>query len=480
MRRGHRRPDKWFGRAMINPGATKRVVDQSSQVIVSRSSAFHRDLVAPTIREAVAGDGVYIVDKSGKRYLDGSSGSGPSCLGHSNAAVRAAMHAQLDELAYAHTAFFTSTPLEDLAENLCADVSGTLSHVWFTNSGAEAADAALKLTRQYFIEIGQPERHIVIGRRGGYVGSSLAALAAGGNETRARPFAPMLPINTMHIGPAYAYRGLRDGETLDDFAMRTARELETMIEEAGPARVAAFICETIVGSTLGAVAAPEHYFREIRRICDRHGVLLILDEVMCGMGRSGSKYTFLQEGICPDMVMVGKALAGGYAPLGAVLLSSAIHEAIRDNTGFFRHGHSFHGHALACTAALAVQREIEERDLYSNIRQSGLQLDQMLRERFADHPHVGDIRGRGLIRAIEIVADRPTKRNFDPSQQVYARLTEHALDLGLICYASGSSSESQVGDHVLLMPPYIVEPRHIEEIVDKLGRALDRAVERQA
>jgi len=453
--------------------------DRSSPVVVSASSAFHRDLLAPTIREAVKGDGVYIVDRDGKRYLDGSSGSGPSCLGHSNAAVRAAMHAQLDQIAYAHTAFFTSAPMEDLAENLCADAPDELSHVWFTNSGAEAADAALKLTRQYFIDSGEPDRHIVIGRGAGYVGSTLAALAAGGSERRRGPFKPLLPTNTAHIGPAYAYRGLREGETADDFALRTARELEATIERIGPSRVSAFICETVVGSILGAVTAPEGYFREIRRICDRYGILLILDEVMCGMGRVGSKYAFAQEGICPDLVMIGKALAGGYAPLGAVLVSSAIHDAIRDKTGFFRHGHSFHGHTLACAAALAVQREIEQRDLASNVRRFGHLLDQLLHERFAEHPHVGDIRGRGLMWGIEIVADRSTKQNFDASLQIDTRLTEHALDLGLICYVSGSSPESQVGDHVLLMPPYIVEPRHLEELVDKFGRALDRTLERK-
>lgn len=452
--------------------------DRISPVAIGGSSAFHRDLLAPSIREAVGGDGVYIIDRNGNRYLDGSSGSGPSCLGHSNAAVRAAMHAQIDAIAYAHTAFFTTAPMEELAENLCADAPDQLSHVWFTNSGAEAADAALKLTRQYFLDIGEPERHIVIGRSAGYVGSTLAALAAGGSERRRGPFRPLLPTNTAHIGPAYAYRGLHEGETSGDFALRTARELETVIERIGPSRVSAFICETVVGSILGAVTAPEGYFQEIRRICDRHGILLILDEVMCGMGRVGTRYAFTQEGICPDLVMIGKALAGGYAPLGAVLVGSAIHDAIKDKTGFFRHGHSFHGHALACAAALAVQHEIEQRDLYSNIRKSGLLLDRLLRERFAEHPHVGDIRGRGLMRAIEIVADRPTKQNFDPARQIDARLTQHALDLGLICYASGSSSESQVGDHVLIMPPYIVEPHHIEEIVDKLGRALDRALER--
>ena len=447
-----------------------------SPVAIAGSAAFHRDLVAPSIREAVAGDGVYVIDGSGKRYLDGSSGSGPSCLGHSHPAVRRALHAQIDRIAYAHTAFFTTRPMEDLAENLIADAPAPLTQVWFTNSGAEAADAAMKLTRQYFVDIGQPERHIVIGRRAGYVGSTLAALSAGGNPARRVPFAPVLPTNVRHIGPAYPYRGLMAGESLAAFALRTAGELESAIQEARPERVSAFICETAVGSSLGAVMAPEGYFREIRRICDRHGILLILDEVMCGMGRVGRRYTFEDEGIAPDMVMLGKALAGGYGPLGAVLVSQAVYAGIRDNTGFFWHGHSFHGHALSCAAALAVQREIQERDLYANIRASGLLLDKLLRERFADHPHVGEIRGRGLFQGVEFVADRATKRTFDAAQGIAARLTEQALDLGLMCYASGPSAENGVGDRVMLMPPYIVEPRHLEELVDKLGLALDHAL----
>jgi adenosylmethionine-8-amino-7-oxononanoate aminotransferase len=463
---------------MSVPDFMERRVDRA--VDIGDSAAFHRDLLASTIREAVGGDGVYIVDRTGNRFLDGSSGSGPSCLGHSNAAVRAAMHAQIDRIAYAHTAFFTSAPMEELADNLVADAPGKLSHVWFTNSGAEAADAALKLTRQYFVDIGQPERQVVIGRRAGYVGSTLAGLAAGGSDVRRKPFLPMLPNNAVHIGPAYAYRGMEEGETAGAFALRTARELETMIEAVKPSRVAAFICETVVGSVLGAVPAPAGYFREIRRICDRHGILLILDEVMCGMGRTGARYAFTQEDICPDLVMIGKALAGGYAPLGAVLVSADIHEAIRDKTGFFWHGHSFHGHALACTAALAVQHEIQQRGLYSNIRKAGDYLDLLLHQRFDDHPHVGDIRGRGLMQGIEIVADRATKQTFTPTRQIHSKLTRHALDLGLICYALGPSSESMVGDHVLLMPPYIVETHHIEEIVDKLGRALDLALKEPA
>jgi adenosylmethionine-8-amino-7-oxononanoate aminotransferase len=448
----------------------------ASSVAIAGSAAFHRDLVAPSIREAVAGDGVYVIDSSGKRYLDGSSGSGPSCLGHSHPAVRAALHAQIDRIAYAHTAYFTTRPMEELAENLTADAPAPLSHVWFTNSGAEAADAALKLTRQYFVDVGQPRRHIVIGRRGGYVGSTLAALSAGGNAARRVPFAPVLPTNTRHIGPAYPYRELRPGESLADYALRSARELESAIEEAGPEQVSAFICETAVGSSLGAVAAPEGYFREIRRICDRHGILLILDEVMCGMGRMGTRHAFTQEGVVPDMALLGKALAGGYAPLGAVLVGRHVYEGIRDNTGFFWHGHSFHGHALACTAALAVQREIAARDLHAGIGRAGLLLDRLLRERFAEHPNVGDIRGRGLFQGVEFVADRASKRTFDPALQIHARLSAEALDLGLMCYTSGPSAENRVGDRVMLMPPYIVEPRHLEELVDKLGLALDRAL----
>jgi adenosylmethionine-8-amino-7-oxononanoate aminotransferase len=441
------------------------------------SAVFHRDLVSPVPREAVAGDGVYLIDRDGKRYLDGSSGSGVSCLGHSNAAVRAAMRQQIDTLAYAHTAFFTNAALEELSAHLTRDVQG-LSHAWFTSSGAEATEAALKLSRQYFLDIGQPDREIVIGRRGGYLGSSLAALSAGGNATRKAPFLPLLPTNARHIGPTFPYRGLRPGETMAEYGQRTAGELEDAIQQIGPSRVAAFVAETVVGSTLGAVAAPEGYFREIRRICDRHGVLLILDEVMCGMGRVGTQFAFTQEGIEPDIVLLGKALAGGYAPLGAVLVSPAIHAAIRTGTGFFRHGHSFHGHALACAAGLAVQREIERLDLYPRVRTAGQALSTLLHEAFADHPHVGDIRGRGLMHGIELVADRSSKAIFDPSRQVQARLSAHAMDLGLICYTTSGSADGQVGDHVMLMPPFIVEQHHLEELVEKLKLALSRTFSR--
>jgi adenosylmethionine-8-amino-7-oxononanoate aminotransferase len=234
------------------------------------------------------------------------------------------------------------------------------------------------------------------------------------------------------------------------------------------------VVETVVGSTLGAVPAPDGYFREIRRICDRHGVLLVLDEVMCGMGRAGTRFAFEQEGITPDIVLLGKALAGGYAPLGAVVVSLAIHAAIRTGTGFFRHGHSFHGHALACAAGLAVQREIERLELYPRIQQAGLALSALLHDAFADHPHVGDIRGRGLMHGIELVADRASKAIFDPARQVSARLSAHAMELGLICYATGGSADGQVGDHVMLMPPFIVEQHHLEELVEKLGLALSR------
>lgn len=447
-------------------------IEQPSRARGYRQAVFHRYPATPASHRAVGGDGIYIIDEAGKRYLDGSSGSGISCLGHSNEAVRRAMHEQLDRLSFAHTSFFSNAPMEELAAALVSGTDG-LGYVWFTNSGAEAFEAALKLARQYFLEIGENQRQFFVGRRGGYLGSSIGALAVGGNAVRKRPFEPLLPTNVAHIDACYPYRGLQPGETLEAYARRTAMQLEEAILKLGPSKVAAFVCETVVGSTAGVLVPPPGYFRIIREICDKHGVLLILDEVMCGMGRVGSRYAFEQEGIVPDMVMLGKGLAGGYAPLGAVVLREKIHEAVRLGAGYFRHGQSSHGHALACAAGLAVQQEVARMNLVENSRAMGERLGGLLHAKFGEHPHVGDIRGRGLMWALELVADRDTKRTFEPHLGVNARIKDRAFDLGLICYTGGGMVEGGRGDHVMIMPPLIIEAPQLEELVAKLSRALE-------
>jgi len=425
--------------------------------------------------EAVTGDGCYIVDAAGKRYLDGSGGAAVSCLGHSDADVRAALHAQLDRLAFAHTGFFTTEPAEALADMLVAAAPEGIERVYLVSGGSEAVEAAIKLARQYFMEIGQPNRHRVIARRQSYHGNTLGALAAGGNAWRRAQFAPLL-VETSHIAPCYDYRDRRDDETPEAYGLRVADELETEIRRLGPETVMAFVVEPVVGATMGAVPAVPGYLRRIREICDRHDVLMIADEVMCGMGRTGHLFACAEDGVAPDMITIAKGLGAGYQPIGALLTSGAIYDAIDAGSGFFQHGHTYMGHAMAAAGARAVLTAIHERGLLARVCEMGEVLDTALRERFGQHPHVGDIRGRGLFRGVELVADRESKAVFDPARKLHAKVKAHALEAGLICYPMGGTIDGQRGDHILLAPPFIIGPDQIGELVDKLAHAVESAL----
>ena len=425
---------------------------------------------------AAGGEGVYIIDSTGKRYLDASGAAAVSCLGHGDPDVIGAIKDQADKLAFAHTGFFTTEVAEELAGVLVGGAPEGIASVYFVSGGSEAIEAALKMARQYFLEIGQPERRRFIARRQSYHGNTLGALSVGGNEMRRRPYEPML-METTHISPCYAYRGMQPGETEEDYGRRVADELEAAIVELGPGTVAAFIAETVVGATAGVVPPVPGYFRRVREICDRHGVLLILDEVMSGMGRTGTLHACEQDGIAPDLLCVAKGLGAGYQPIGATLVSGRIFEAFRDGSGFFQHGHTYMGHPMACAAALAVQRAIESRHLLANVNRQGGVLSEALHERFANHPHVGDIRGRGLFRGIELVAERTTKEPFEPGLKLHARIKAAAMEGGLICYPGGGTADGVRGDHVLLAPPFIVDEGEVAEIVARLGAALDAALQ---
>jgi len=390
--------------------------------------------------------------------------------------VITAIKAQLDAIPFAHTSFFTNEPMEALADRLIAGAPEGIERVYFTSGGSEAVEAALKLARQYFVEIGQPQRRHVIARLQSYHGNTLGALAAGGNLWRRQQFEPLL-IETHHIPPCFAYRWAEAGESEADYGLRAANELEAKILELGEDAVIAFVAEPVVGATLGAVPAAEGYFRRIREICDKYGVLLILDEVMCGMGRTGTMHASEQEGIAPDIQTVAKGLGAGYQPIGATMVSGQIFDTIRDGSGFFQHGHTYTGHATACAAALAVQDEIADNDLLANVRAMGEALDRALTERLGNHRHVGDIRGRGLFRGVELVADRATKQTFDPALKLHARIKAEAMARGLMCYPMGGTIDGRQGDHVLLAPPYIVTPEQIEMIADRLAGAIDAAIE---
>ncbi|WP_018315605.1 aspartate aminotransferase family protein [Bradyrhizobium sp. WSM2793] len=439
------------------------------------SRVLHRSL-RETPPKAIGGEGIYLFAEDGRRIIDASGGAAVSCLGHQHPRVIAAMAKQASTLAYAHTAFFSSEPAEALAETLVGHEPGGLAYAYFVSGGSEAIEASIKLARQYFIERGEPQRQHFIARRQSYHGNTLGALAAGGNAWRRAPYAPLLSAAFSHVTPAFAYHEKRDGESDAQFVARLAAELEAEFQRLGPNTVAAFLAEPVVGATAGAVTAPDGYFRAVREICDRHGALLILDEVMCGMGRTGTTHAWEQEGVAPDIQAIAKGLGGGYQPIGAMLASGKIIETIRAGSGAFQHGHTYLAHPLACAAALAVQQVIREDGLLERVKERGKQLEQRLTERFGNHRHVGDIRGRGLFWAIELVSDRASRTSFDPALKLNQKIKAEAFANGLGCYPGGGTVDGVRGDHVLLAPPYIASADEIDLIVDKLGTAVDNVL----
>ncbi len=436
---------------------------------------FHRNLRSPP-PVAVSGAGITLTDALGKTYIDASGGAAVSCLGHGHPDVRAAMHAQIDELAYAHTSFFTTRVAEQLADTLISTAPSGLntpdSKVYFVSGGSEAMEAALKLARQYFVDKGEPQRSRFIARRQSYHGNTLGALAIGGNAWRRAPFAPIL-IDATHVAPCYPYREQAVGESDEMYVARLAKELDHAMTAEGKGSVIAFVAETVGGATAGVLTPAPGYFKAMREVCDRHGALLILDEVMCGMGRTGSLHACTQEGVSPDLMAIAKGLGGGYQPIGAVLTSPDIVNVLHSKTGYFQHGHTYLGHSVACAAALAVQKVIARDGLIGKVALDGAWFGEALRAEFGGHQHVGDIRGRGFFWGLEFVADRASRTPFPAERQLHAQLKRAAMARGLMVYPMGGTVDGLIGDHVLLAPPFIATRTELTTIVERLSAAVD-------
>ncbi len=425
---------------------------------------------------AVRGEGCYLYDDTGKQYLDASGGAAVSCLGHGDQTIIDAVKAQLDKLAYAHTGFLTSEPAETLADLLIDHAPGELDRVYLVSGGSEAMEAALKLARQYFVEKGQSKRGRLIARKQSYHGNTMGALSAGGNAWRRAQFGPLL-IDMSHIDPCYEYRLKRDGETPQEYGLRAANLLEEELLRVGPENVMAFAAEPVVGATVGALTPAPGYFKRIREICDQYGILLILDEVMCGMGRTGTLFACEQDGVAPDILCIAKGLGAGYQPIGAMLCSREIYTTIENGSGFFQHGHTYLGHPAAAAAGVAVVNAMLDRKLIPRVKTQGDKLMAALHAQFGQHPNVGDIRGRGLFQGIELVADRDSKAPFDPSRKIAAKIKKAAFDTGMICYPMSGTIDGQTGDHVLLAPPFIISDDQIDELVQKLAGAIETALQ---
>ena len=438
------------------------------------SRILHRSGAIPPV--AVSGEGIHIVTADGRRIIDASGGAAVAALGHGNRRVAEAIGRQAAALAYVHTGTFSNQPAEDLAEIILADEPGGLTRAWFCSSGSEGNEAAIKLARQYFLEIGQPQRINTIARRQSYHGTTLGALAAGGNMMRREYYEPILSRTHSLVSPCFAYRFKHDNETDAQYLDRLSEELEARFQSLGPDTVMAFLAEPVVGATTGCAVAIPGYFKRVREICDRHGALLILDEVMCGMGRTGTMHAWEQEGVTPDIQVIAKGLGGGYQPIGGILIHGRIVQALADGSGGFLHGQTYQAHPVACAAALEVQRIIREDNLLANVQAMGARLETALTERFGNHRHVGDIRGRGLFWAIEFVTDRATKQVFDPALKLNERVKREALARGLSGYPMGGTIDGKQGDHYIIAPPYIVTAPEIDTIVERLGDAVDAAL----
>lgn len=435
------------------------------------SHVIHRSLLS-TPRLAQTAQGIFITDSSGKSYIDASGGAAVSCLGHAHPDVLAAMHAQLDQLAYAHTSFFTTAVAEELADHLASHAPQGLNNVYFVSGGSEAVEAALKMARQYFVEMGQPQRTRFVARSQSYHGNTLGALAVGGNEWRRKQFAPLL-MDVGRVSAAYAYRDQRADETPTQYGQRLVAEIDAQFQAMGPDTVIAFVAEPVVGATAGALCAPPGYFAGVRALCDQYGILFIADEVMCGMGRTGTLHAIEQEGVVPDLLTIAKGLGGGYQPIGAVLAQDHVVQSMRRGSGLFQHGHTYLGHPMAAAAALAVQKVIQRDQLLPQVRARGAYLHGALQARLGDHAHVGDIRGRGLFMALELVQDKDSKAPFAPSRKLHAAIKAQAMEQGLLCYPMGGTIDGQNGDHILLAPPFIASETDIDTIVERLALAID-------
>jgi adenosylmethionine-8-amino-7-oxononanoate aminotransferase len=443
------------------------------------SAVLHRSLKSdlPTV---VGGDGSYLIDSHGKRYLDACGGAAVSCLGHSRADVLSAVTAQMEKIAYAHTSAFTNEPSERLASLLIEKASPGFGagRAMFLGSGSEAMEAALKLARQYHVERGQSRREKIIGRNMAYHGNTLGALSVGGHAARRKPYTPLL-VDVGRVPACYAYRLRRDDESDAEFGSRMADKLEKEILRLGAANVAAFVCEPVSGATLGSVPPAPGYFQRIREICDQYGVLFIADEVMCGVGRTGSFYALEQEGVVADIITVAKGLGAGFMPIAGTLASEKVVDAIRNGSGTLWNGHTYMSHALACAGALAVLEAIEREGLIGKVRQQGEKLSALLARTFGQDAHIGDIRGRGLFWTVEIVADRHTKMPFPASRGLAGRIKSRAQAEGLLVYPSSGCADGVNGDHVLLAPAYIVSDDELETIVAILKRVLDACLAEQ-
>ncbi|KAF5849465.1 hypothetical protein GGP41_006310 [Bipolaris sorokiniana] len=447
----------------------------------NNSALLHRSLTEHPHRVTYA-SGCYLTLSDGRKILDACGGAAVAVLGHGNQEVTAATVAQMNKVSYVHTGFYTTSSAEDLAECI---LSGSKNHglekAYFVGSGSEANEAAMKLARQYFWEQKQTQRTHFVSRRLAYHGNTIASMSLSTNISRKVPYDGAITLPSVsYVSPAYPYRSPLKDDSEEAHVAYLVEELNAEFQRIGPHNVIAFFAETVVGATSGCVAPPNGYFAAVQKLCDSYGILLILDEVMCGMGRTGTYFAFEQENILPDIVTIGKGLGGGFAPIAGVLISKKVMDVLRRGTASFNHGHTYQAHPVSCATALAVQQIIQRDQLVQRCAEMGLLLGNLLRHAFQGRRFVGDIRGRGLFYALEFVAERSSKTRLRPSLRFASRVQRLAFEKGVAVYPGPMNSEGTESDHILLAPPYNISVDELEKVVNVLKEAyceVDKEVE---
>lgn len=437
----------------------------------------HRSLVERPYHVS-HGSGSYLYLSNGRKILDGCGGAAVAILGHGNEEVVRATAAQMRRVSYVHTGAYTTDSAEDLADLVLASAPGEPEHglekAYFAASGSEANDAAMKLARQYFWEKGETQRVHYVSRERGYHGNSIGTMSISTQPARKLGYDGAITLpNTSFVSPAYPYRGQHEAETEASYVSRLIAELDDEFQRVGPQKVIAFFAETMVGASSGCVAPPKGYFTAVRALCDKYDILLVLDEVMCGMGRTGTWFAFQQEQIQPDIVTIGKGLGGGFAPIAGILVHKKVVDVLRRGTAGFNHGQTYQAHPVTCATALAVLQVVRRNNLVERSATMGLKLNALLHEVFQGCKYVGDIRGRGLFQAVEFVLERRTKKRFSPRTKFGMRVQQAAFSRDVAVYPNPMTTKGADGDHVLMAPPYTVSDEELMIIVSVLKDAYD-------
>ncbi|KAH8901121.1 aminotransferase class 3 [Thozetella sp. PMI_491] len=419
----------------------------------------------------------YLYLEDGRKVLDACGGAAVAILGHGHPEVLDAVMDQMRKVSYVHTVAYTTESAEALANWIIGSRRTGFDHglakAYFIGSGSEANDAAMKCARQYWFEKGETQRKFFISRQQAYHGNTIGAMSVSSLVGRKIPYQDVLLPNVAFVSPADAYHGKRAGETDESFVQRLMDELEAEILRLGPENVISFIGETVSGAALGSMPAPPGYWRAVRAMCDKYGILLHLDEIMCGAGRTGSYFAFEQEGMRPDIVTIGKGLGGGYAPIAGMLINDKIVDSLRKGTSAFNHGHTYQAHPVSCAAALAVQRVLERDHLIERVAASADGLEAALRKTFANCAYVGDIRGRGFFWTLEFVKNKETKEPFERSVNFGPKVQNTAFELGVALYPGAGTVDGVRGDHITIAPPYMASNEELKIAVSLLKKAYD-------